>query len=280
MHKVTDNQARQAVRQHKAQHKLARLQKLVARFEPVLETGPQITTGFAPIDAYLTQQGGGGLPCGGLHEVVAARPGDMVAALGFAYRLAARFLAADQAIGQNESLLLYGQTHAAVREGGQPYAPALAAHVAAYDKSPHLAYLDGVTLADLLWAGEEALSCPAVGCSVLASWDAPPDFTASRRLSLAARAATRPLIIALGAAAAGSATAATTRWQISAAPRQGWQVTLAKSRLAYQAMPPPQGWLVYPQHTPLPMTEIAPEIELGDDTPQTLVPLMAAQTAS
>ncbi len=276
MYKATDNQARQAVRQHKAQHRLARLQKLVARFEPVLETGPQITTGFAPIDAYLTQQGGGGLPCGGMHEVVAARPGDMAAALGFAYRLAAQFLAASEA----ESILLYGQTHAAVREGGQPYAPALAAYVAAHDKSAHdlsathLAYLDGVTLADLLWAGEEALACPAVGCSVLASWDAAPDFTASRRLSLAARAATRPLIIALGAAAAGAATAATTRWQVSAAPRQGWQVSLAKSRLAYQAMPPPQGWGVYPQHTPLPMTAI------DDDAPQMLVPLMAAQHAS
>ena len=271
MREMTENQAKQAMMQPKRQHKLQRLKKLVARFEPVAEAGPTITTGFAPIDAYLTHQGGGGLPCGGVHEVVAARPGDMAAALGFAHSLAARFLATSQ----DETILIYGQTHAAVREGGQPYAPALAAH----DLSgAHLAYLDGVTLPDLLWAGEEALACPAIGCSVLASWDAAPDFTASRRLTLAARAATRPLLLTLGAAAAGTSTAATTRWQVAAAPKQSWQVTLAKSRLAYEVVPPPQGWVIYPQHNPLPMQEV-----VADDTPldtKTLVPLRAAQHAS
>ena len=261
------NQVKQAV----AQHKLQRLKKLVTRFEPTVDIGTKISTGFAPIDDYLMQGGGGGLPCGGVHEVVAARPGDMAAALGFAHRLAARFLAASQ----DETILLYGQTHAAVREGGQPYAPALAAH----DLSGmHLVYLDGVTLPDLLWAGEEALACPAIGCSLLASWDTAPDFTASRRLTLAARAAARPLLLTLGAAAAGTASAATTRWQLVSAPRQGWQVTLTKSRLVYEAMPPPQGWTVYPQHKPLPMQELA-----VDDVPhdvKTPVSLMAAQRVS
>ena len=263
MPKTGHHQVKQAV----AQHKLQRLKKLVARFEPVAEHGLKVLTGFAPIDAYLTHQGGGGLPFDGVHEVVAARPGDMAAALGFAHRLAAQFLSASA----GGAVLLYGQTHAAVREGGQPYAPALAAH----DLSDaHLAYLDGVTLPDLLWAGEEALACPSIGCSLLASWDAAPDFTASRRLTLAARAAQRPLLIALGASAACAASAATTRWQLAAAPRQAWQVMLTKSRLSYEAMPPPQGWTVYPQHTPLPMQEVTP-----DDT-QTLVPLRAAQHAS
>ena len=261
------NQVKQAV----AQHKLQRLKKLVTRFEPTVDVGTKISTGFAPIDDYLTHGGGGGLPCGGVHEVVAARPGDMAAALGFAYRLAARFLATCE----DETILLYGQTHAAVREGGQPYALALAAH----DLSgAHLAYLDGVTLPDLLWAGEEALACPAIGCSLLASWDTAPDFTASRRLTLAARAATRPLLLTLGAGAAGMASAATTRWQLAAAPRQGWQVILTKSRLAYEAAPPPQGWTVYPQHKPLPMHDIAADtIPLDKSMP---VPLLTAQRVS
>ena len=265
------NRVKQAV-QH---HKLQRLKKLVTRFEPTVDTGAKISTGFAPIDDYLMRDGstrryGGGLPCGGVHEVVAARPRDMAAALGFAHRLAAQVLAASQ----DETILLYGQTHAAVREGGQPYAPALAAHDLL---ATHVAYLDGVTLPDLLWAGEEALACPAIGCSLLASWDAAPDFTASRRLTLAARAATRPLLLTLGATAAGTASAATTRWQIAAAPRQGWQVTLTKSRLAYEAMPPPQGWTIYPQHNPLPMQDVPDNV--ADDT-QTLVPLRAAQRVS
>ena len=255
------------IKQAVAQHKLARLRHMVARFEPAVAVGPQCDIGFAPIDAYLHGQGGGGLPYGGLHEVVAARSGDMAAALGFAHRLAAQFLSGQA----GNEMLLYAQTHAAAREAGQPYAPALAAHGLSAEQ---LLYLDGVSLADLMWAGEEALACPAIGCSVLASWDEAPDFTASRRLTLAARAATRPLLIALGAAAAGMSTAATTRWQVAAAPKQGRQVTLAKSRLSYDAMPPPQGWVVYPQRKPLPMQEV-----VADET-QTPMPLMAARHVS
>lgn len=267
MPQTSHNQVKKAA----MQHKLHRLQRLVARFQPEIEAGAAITTGFDPIDAYLTQQGGGGLPCGGLHEVVAARAGDMAAALGFAYRLTGKFLA--QAV--DTTTVLYGQTHAAVREGGQPYAPALAAH----DLSgAHLAYLDGVTLPDLLWAGEEALACPAIGCSLLASWDTPPDFTASRRLTLAARAAGRPLLMVLGAPAAGMASAATTRWQVESLPQQGWRITLVKSRLAYEVVPPVQGWRVYPQRMAVPMEVIAPETTV--ETADMIAPLMAAQARS
>ena len=228
------NQVKQAV----AQHKLQRLKKLVTRFEPTVDIGTKISTGFASIDDYLMQGGGGGLPCGGVHEVVAARPGDMAAALGFAHRLAARFLhhAAE------DDVLLYGQTHAACRDGGQPYGPALAAHGLSSQK---LVYLDGVTLPDLLWAGEQALSCASVACSLLASSDSAPDFTHSRRLSLAARNAERPLIFALGST---GASAATTRWRIAALPHNGWHVTLEKLRLAYDMPPPTGGWAVYSHH--------------------------------
>ena len=130
----------------------------MAHHEPVLQTGACVATGFADIDAYLSAHAGGGLPCGGLHEVAAETSADMAAALGFAHRLAARFLhhAAE------DDVLLYGQTHAACRDGGQPYGPALAAHGLSPQK---LVYLDGVTLPDLLWAGEQALSCASVACS-------------------------------------------------------------------------------------------------------------------
>ena len=82
----------------------------------------------------------------------------------------------------------------------------------AWSVSQKLVYLDGVTLPDLLWAGEQALSCASVACSLLASSDSAPDFTHSRRLSLAARNAERPLILALGST---GASAATTRWRIA-----------------------------------------------------------------
>jgi protein ImuA len=229
------------VKNAKRQHKLNRLQRLVARFEPASQGGPYIGTGFDAIDTYLRNEASGGLPCGGVHEVVAARSGDMAAALGFAHRLAAQFLHRTAL----QHVLLYGQTHAACREAGQ------------HDLSDaHLAYLDGVALPDLLWAGEEALSCAAIGCTLLASWDAAPDFTASRRLTLAARAAERPIIIALGAQAAGAASAATTRWQIESLPQQGWHIHLAKLRLSHNAMPPAQGWRVYPQAKKLPMQPV------------------------
>ena len=119
MQRALNSQVKKANRQHK----LNRLHRLVARHEPVLQTGACVATGFADIDAYLSAHAGGGLPCGGLHEV-AAGIADMAAALGFAHRLAARFLhhAAE------DDVLLYGQTHAACRDGGQPYGPALAAH--------------------------------------------------------------------------------------------------------------------------------------------------------
>jgi hypothetical protein len=234
MQRALNSQVKKANRQHK----LNRLHKLVARHEAVLQAGASVMTGFADIDAYLAAHTGG-VPCGGLHEVAAESAADMAAALGFAHRLAARFMhhAAE------DDVLLYGQTHAACRDGGQPYGPALAAHGVSAQR---LVYLDGVTLPDLLWAGEQALACPSVACSLLTSSDAVPDFTHSRRLSLAARNAERPLVLALGKTAAS---AATTRWRIAALPHNGWQVTLEKLRLTYDTPPPAAGWALYPATT-------------------------------
>ena len=66
--------------------------------------------------------------------------------------------------------------------------------------------------------------------AVLMSLEQAPDFTASRRLSMACRAVGRPLVLVLGAEAGQASTAATTRWQISAAPHNSWQVRLQRLR--------------------------------------------------
>jgi len=156
--------------------------------------------------------------------------------------LAARFAAQAGA----DAHVLYGQTHGGVRDVGQPYGPAL--HHVGLSPS-RLIYLDGVPLDDLLWAGETALACPSVGCTVLANPDAAPAFTPSRRLSMAAANAARPLLLVLGAAAQGAASAATTRWQITALPKQGWQVQLLRQKYGAASCSPARaahGWSVYP----------------------------------
>jgi len=228
-------------------HKIARLRSQISRFEPVIETGPRAVTGLREIDAYLAAHAGGGLAVGGVHEITAARPGDMSVALGFADYLSQKFIASLTEKTASSSCLLYGQTHACVRENGQPYATAL-------QHADRLVYLDGVSLPDLMWAGEEALGCAAIGCIILASIDEAPNFTFSRRLSMAARSVERPLILALGAAASGAASAATSQWRVKAIANNGWQLTLTRLRASYTQNPPSQGWQVFPQAEPLSVT--------------------------
>ncbi|MDB2668470.1 hypothetical protein N9Y74_01140 [Alphaproteobacteria bacterium] len=230
MNQITQKKRIKAVNRSKIAH----LRQKIAHFEPVAQTGPNIRIGFGEPDAYFANHViDGGLALGGVHEIIAARPGDMGAALGFSHYLAARFMA-------DKATLLYGQTHAGVRETGQPYAPALRS-------GDDLIYLDGVSLTDLMWAGEEALSCEAIGCIILASAEATPSFTFSRRLSMTARSVERPLIMALGACAAGTASAAASRWVVQARPNNGWQLTLARLRASYTQNPPSQGWQVFPE---------------------------------
>ena len=225
----------------KNRHKIARLRSEIARFEPVVESGPHVLTGFSEIDGYLQRHvAGAGLALGGVHEIIGERSGDMSAALGFADYLSKRFIRQGADEDASAACLLYGQTHASVRENGQPYGAALS-------HAENLIYLDGVKLPDLMWAGEEALSCEAIGCIILASVDEAPDFTFSRRLSMAARSVERPLIMALGAAAAGTASAATSQWRVKAIAHNGWYLKLTRLRISHTQNPPHQGWQVFPQ---------------------------------
>ena len=226
---------------------IARLRQMMQahdmRPEDALSGAAGMAIGFDAIDADLPQ----GLAGDALHEVVAARLGDFPAALGFAWHLAARFTTqfAEQGAA-GEAHVLYGQTHGGVRDIGQPYAPAL--HQAGLSPT-RLIYLDGVAPDDLLWAGETALACPSIGCTVLANPDSAPSFTASRRLSMAAANAVRPILLVLGAAAQGAASAATTRWHIRSLPKQGWQVQLLRQKYGVASCSPAKaarGWAVYP----------------------------------
>jgi len=64
-------------------------------------------------------------------------------------------------------------------------------------------------------------------------------------LSMTARSVDRPLIMALGASAAGTASAAASRWQVQAIANNGWQLTLTRLRSSYRQTPPTQGWQVF-----------------------------------
>lgn len=71
----------------------------------------------------------------------------------------------------------------------------------------------------VLRAGEQAARCAALGAVVMEIWGEPKilDFTASRRLSLAASKSKVPIFM-LRAAAKPSQSAASTRWSIRSAP--------------------------------------------------------------
>lgn len=233
--------------------KLAHLQAEIDRVAAPLaseEAGAAgVTTGFAAPDAYLS----GGLVRGGLHEMVAARHADMGTTFGFAAHLARRFVDADKAAGQGAGqaagqYVLCGQAAGDIATFGLPYARGFGAQAPAPTR---FLWLANVALPDLMWALEEALACPDIGCVLGLSLTAAPDFRMSRRLALRAAAVGRPVLMVLGAAAAqaGLGSAASTRWSVAARPSNAWQLTLMRQRLAdNQAPPPAAGWRVYPQH--------------------------------
>jgi protein ImuA len=163
--------------------------------------------GLPTLDAAL----GGGLAGAALHEVAPAAPAQFGAAVGFTLALAALRIAASKA-----GTALVIQTDFAVREAGLFYGAGLADWGLPMQR---LLVLRVPRPHDLLWACEEALKSPAVAMVIAELPEAgiAADFTATRRLTLAARAGGglgillrhRPLMLA---------TAATTRWQVAAAP--------------------------------------------------------------
>lgn len=151
---------------------------------------------------------GNGLVRGGVHEMFLARPKDVTSAFGFTLALALRAAATKSIfICQQEFLdTETGDINAAgLNELG--IKPSRIILVRAHDA-------EGV-----LRAGEQAARCAALGAVVIAHWGESKvfNFTASRRLSLAAAKSNLPIFI-LRAAAKPSQSAAATRWSVRSAP--------------------------------------------------------------
>lgn len=147
----------------------------------------------------------------GLHEIVGETPADFDAALAFALIAAghrrrrgrALFFATLSGEGQERGFLYGGGLD---RLGLDPARICLL--VAPSEKA-------------LLWAAEEAASCPALAASVIAlgSREKFYGFTASRRLKLRQEKSGVPLFIVRSQS--GEATAATARWRVAFAPSEG-----------------------------------------------------------
>jgi protein ImuA len=180
---------------------LSRLRRAIAKSEALPEETRSLALGVPAIDAAL----GGGLPGAALHEL-SAMPLHLGAAAGFALALASLaqearketlWIATD--FGSLETGTLYGP---GLDQLGLPTERLLIARVA--------------RPVDALFAMEEALKCRALS-AVIAEFDATPDLTATRRLSLAAKDhGGLGLILRHGSSDAPSA--ARTRWQVAAAP--------------------------------------------------------------
>lgn len=180
---------------------LSRLRRAIAKSEALPEETRSLALGVPAIDAAL----GGGLPGAALHEL-SATPLHLGAAAGFALALAALaqertretlWIATD--FGSHETGALYGP---GLDQLGLPTERLLIARVA--------------RPVDALFAMEEALKCRALS-TVIAEFDAAPDLTATRRLSLAAKDH-GGLGLILRHTMSDAPSAARTRWQVAAAP--------------------------------------------------------------
>ena len=163
---------------------------------------PSLPLGIPAIDMAL----GGGLAFAAVHELAPALPIHTGAAQGFAVALAAL----------RRGSVLWVETDFARMETGAPYGPGLALNGLALDR---LVLLTVPRAIDVLWAMEEALRSHAVAVVV---GEVPDDRTldegtATRRLSLIARD-NGGFGLLLRARPSPMASAATTRWQIAAAP--------------------------------------------------------------
>lgn len=203
--------------------------------EAVLPVGPM------ELDALME----GGLPLDALTEIRSAQLRDAGAASGFVLALSVRLLARKATVSGPARVLWIGERVAAM-EAGLPHAAGLMD----YGLEPHhLLYATPRRLEDGLWLAEAGLGSGAFAAVILEINGNPRRFglTESRRLSLKARSAGRPLLLLRqgGEEEAGSAFF---RFCVRPAPAQGYllpdgtelgrsignpafHVTLEKSRL-------------------------------------------------
>ena len=162
--------------------------------------------GLPAVDAAL----GGGLACAALHELAPAAPAQFGAAAGFALALGR------PAHGGRPAPRSVIQTDFAALEAGALYGPGLDGFGLPMER---LIMLRVPRPVDVLWACEEALKSRGVAVVIAELPEAgdAADLTATRRLTLAARAG-GGLGLLLRHRPSPLATAATTRWQVAAAP--------------------------------------------------------------
>jgi len=173
------------------------------------EAGPAREEGHLALDiAALDGVLKGGFARGALHEIAPSGPLHMGAAAGFALALAGL---AQQ--GRRETLWI--QQDFAALEGGEIYAPGLTLYGLTVEQFLLLRVAKPM---EALWAMEEALSSQALSSLVVElAPGSDADLTATRRLQLAAREGDT-LALLLRQQVSGQASAATTRWEISALP--------------------------------------------------------------
>ncbi|MBI1181087.1 MAG: hypothetical protein GC201_11050 [Alphaproteobacteria bacterium] len=213
---------------------VARLRERIRRIEGIGEAGGRGTLrlGLEAVERALPD---GGLPLAGVHEI---RGGEDGAATGFCAALLARLQAGD------------GRPVLWLERRRELYMPGLAR----FGLTPGsvLTVSDIVRDADMLWAVEEALQCGALAAVVGEIRAA--DFTASRRLQLAAEAGGVTCLLLSGLRHGGAATALS-RWQVTGLPSFGdgtgvgspcWRVELARCRngrpAAWTLIWSPRGW--------------------------------------
>ena len=180
---------------------LSRLRRTIATHETFNEDARPLALGGAAVDAAL----GGGLAGAALHELSAAAL-HLGAMAGFALALAAR---AQMPAKQT----LWIATDFLGLETGAPYGPGLEQFGLPLER---LLIARVARPVDALFAMEEALRCRALS-AVVAEFDAAPDLTATRRLSLAARDG-GGIGLLLRHKPDNAPSTAHTRWQVAAAP--------------------------------------------------------------
>ena len=181
-----------------------------------------------------------------LHEILAATPGDLAAAAGFALALAIRFTQLRFTQLRKKPILWIGEDFA-TRENGLLYGPGLALH--GLDPADFV-LVQAANAKDALWGLEEAVKCGAAAAVIGEIWSLAKayDLTAARRLVLAAQKGGTPcLLFAAGLTGAADrlSSSAEMRFEIRAAasPRlasaadrlplpglAAWSVRLAKAR--------------------------------------------------
>jgi protein ImuA len=187
--------------------KLAALRNALTR----LERGPgqpgreHLALGPAEIHRHL---GSPGIPCGVVHEVMAASFGDRPAALGFVLALMAA------ALDRWPGIAMLVVTRWTLTPFGIPYGRGLRQLGI---ESRSLLLIETGSDRDTLWALEEILRSEAKPALVAGAIAGELDGTSSRRLNLAAAHSGAPLILLRARALSPCGTAAT-RWSVGSAP--------------------------------------------------------------